>query len=37
MLGIIGGHGLFKLDGMENIDARAVATPFGPPSAAARR
>lgn len=34
MLGIIGGHGLFKLDGLESIDARAIVTPFGQPSAA---
>ncbi len=31
-LGIIGGSGLYDIDGLENVEAMAVDTPFGPPS-----
>lgn len=33
MLAIIGGTGLYKIDGLEIIETRAVETPFGRPSA----
>lgn len=33
MIGIIGGTGLYKIDGISNISSRAVNTPFGMPSA----
>lgn len=32
MLGIIGGTGLYKLEGIENVSSQAVETPFGQPS-----
>ncbi|MDD3447193.1 MAG: S-methyl-5'-thioadenosine phosphorylase [Zavarzinia sp.] len=32
MLGVIGGSGLYDLDGLTNRRATQVATPFGPPS-----
>ena len=31
-IGIIGGSGLYEMDGMEVLEERAVATPFGEPS-----
>ena len=31
-LGIIGGSGLYNMEGLTNVDERAVDTPFGPPS-----
>lgn len=33
LFGIIGGTGLYRLDGIEEVDTVDVATPFGPPSA----
>lgn len=36
-LGIIGGSGLYALDGLENIEEIHVETPFGPPSDALLR
>ncbi len=33
MLGIIGGTGLYKLDGIESVSSHTIETPFGPPSA----
>ncbi len=33
-LGIIGGTGLYNFPGLENVEKRAVATPFGEPSGA---
>jgi 5'-methylthioadenosine phosphorylase len=33
MLGIIGGTGLYKIDGLSKISTRTVHTPFGSPSA----
>lgn len=33
MLGIIGGTGLYKMEGMTNISSQKVDTPFGEPSA----
>ncbi|MCE9614046.1 MAG: S-methyl-5'-thioadenosine phosphorylase [Lentisphaerae bacterium] len=32
MIGCIGGSGLYDLDGLENIERRALETPFGAPS-----
>lgn len=32
MLGIIGGTGLYKLEGIEDVSSQEVETPFGPPS-----
>ncbi len=32
MIGIIGGSGLYQMDGLESIEERRVETPFGPPS-----
>ncbi|EPX63827.1 5'-methylthioadenosine phosphorylase [Cystobacter fuscus DSM 2262] len=32
VIGIIGGSGLYQIDGLENVVWREVATPFGPPS-----
>jgi len=32
MIGIIGGSGLYKLEGFEVIDKIKVRTPFGEPS-----
>lgn len=31
-IGIIGGSGLYEMEGFENVTRRAVPTPFGPPS-----
>ena len=31
-IGIIGGSGLYKIEGVENIKEAAVKTPFGEPS-----
>ncbi|MEK7215010.1 MAG: S-methyl-5'-thioadenosine phosphorylase, partial [Chloroflexota bacterium] len=31
-IGIIGGSGLYQMDGMEDIEEVDVATPFGAPS-----
>ena len=31
-IGIIGGSGLYKFDGIKNIKEEAVVTPFGKPS-----
>jgi 5'-methylthioadenosine phosphorylase len=36
VLGIIGGSGIYDLPGLENIGARAIASPWGEPSAALR-
>ncbi|MGE0634137.1 MAG: S-methyl-5'-thioadenosine phosphorylase [Pseudobdellovibrionaceae bacterium] len=33
MVGIIGGTGLYKMDGINNVLSRAIDTPFGAPSA----
>jgi 5'-methylthioadenosine phosphorylase len=33
MLGIIGGTGLYNIEGFSDLETRAVETPFGPPSA----
>ncbi len=32
VIGVIGGSGIYDLDGLEEIDEIAVETPFGPPS-----
>lgn len=32
MIGIIGGTGLYKIDGISNVSSRAADTPFGAPS-----
>ena len=32
VLGIIGGSGLYQMDGIENIESVTVSTPFGDPS-----
>jgi 5'-methylthioadenosine phosphorylase len=32
LIGIIGGSGLYQMDGLESIEERRVETPFGPPS-----
>ena len=32
-LGIIGGSGLYALDGLENVRTQAIETPWGAPSA----
>lgn len=34
MIGIIGGTGLYSLDGIKDISSKQVDTPFGPPSSA---
>ncbi len=34
MLGIIGGSGLYQMEGLESVQTQAVETPFGPPSSA---
>ncbi len=31
-LGIIGGSGLYAMDGLKVVETREVSTPFGPPS-----
>ncbi len=31
-IGVIGGSGLYEMDGMENVRKETVSTPFGPPS-----
>ena len=31
-LGVIGGSGLYELDGLADVERRRVATPFGEPS-----
>jgi len=33
MLGVIGGSGLYELDGLEIINEHDIETPFGKPSA----
>ena len=33
MIGIIGGTGLYQMDGLTNIETREMETPFGSPSA----
>ena len=33
MIGIIGGTGLYKIDGISNVSSRNIDTPFGAPSA----
>tara|TARA_B110001454_G_scaffold218991_1_gene249127 strand:- start:169692 stop:170537 length:846 start_codon:yes stop_codon:yes gene_type:complete len=33
MIGIIGGTGLYKIDGISNVSSRSIETPFGAPSA----
>ena len=33
MIGVIGGSGLYEMDGLENLQEIEVETPFGPPSA----
>ncbi|MGE3534903.1 MAG: S-methyl-5'-thioadenosine phosphorylase [Parachlamydiales bacterium] len=33
MIGIIGGTGLYKIDGFQNVTSKKVETPFGAPSA----
>lgn len=33
MIGIIGGTGLYKIDGIQNVTSKKVETPFGEPSA----
>lgn len=37
MLGIIGGTGFYKLDGLETLEEISIQTPFGAPSAPLRR
>src|SRR6476661_4618803 len=37
ILGIIGGSGIYDLPGLENAREEAIASPWGPPSAAVRR
>jgi 5'-methylthioadenosine phosphorylase len=32
LIGIIGGSGLYEMEGLESIEERRVETPFGPPS-----
>ncbi len=32
-IGIIGGSGLYKIDGLEKIEEQSLFTPFGQPSA----
>ena len=32
IIGVIGGSGLYDIDGLENVEWRAVASPFGTPS-----
>lgn len=32
VIGVIGGSGLYEMDGLEQIEARAIHTPFGDPS-----
>lgn len=32
ILGVIGGSGLYQMEGLERIEALSVSTPFGPPS-----
>ncbi len=32
LLGIIGGSGLYRIEGLEDLEEREVETPFGPPS-----
>ena len=32
LIGIIGGSGLYEMEGLESIEARRIETPFGPPS-----
>ncbi|MEC8199736.1 MAG: S-methyl-5'-thioadenosine phosphorylase, partial [Pseudomonadota bacterium] len=32
VIGIIGGSGLYEIDGLENVEWRAVESSFGPPS-----
>ena len=32
MIGVIGGSGLYQLEGLENLEELSVETPFGPPS-----
>lgn len=32
MIGVIGGSGLYEMEGLEQIEERVVETPFGPPS-----
>ena len=31
VVGIIGGSGLYEIDGLENVEWRAVESSFGPP------
>ncbi len=33
ILGIIGGSGLYQMEGLENVETRTLSTPFGEPSA----
>ncbi len=32
ILGVIGGSGLYELEGLQSVERRAIETPFGPPS-----
>ena len=32
LIGVIGGTGLYRMDGLEGVEEVAVDTPFGPPS-----
>jgi len=32
ILGVIGGSGLYELEGLRSVEKRAIETPFGPPS-----
>ncbi|GIX07596.1 MAG: S-methyl-5'-thioadenosine phosphorylase [Candidatus Poribacteria bacterium] len=36
LIGIIGGSGFYQIEGLEEVEDRAVETPFGPPSDAIR-
>ena len=32
LIGIIGGSGLYEMEGLESVEERRLETPFGPPS-----
>ena len=32
VIGIIGGSGLYEMEGLESVEERRIETPFGPPS-----
>ncbi|MBI1880732.1 MAG: S-methyl-5'-thioadenosine phosphorylase, partial [Chloroflexi bacterium] len=31
-IGVIGGSGLYKMEGLTNVEEVTISTPFGPPS-----